>query len=499
MLMSAEELADYRSQLLAMARPPVNPTDCSQGGTMFTPLVGVPMENSLDLVIAWAMYGMCRTFWPMPMTHPPQASDPGEGLPIRWPKRAHPGALAEAGQERTPWLTRWARATFEQGCLSVLPHLEGTCKALSLPGEHLFQASRISPNRMRPVIFHAFGKAKNDAPQVLHDLAQLGWGTLPIAILGMPHYPAAWVVDTWKPIGGCSFTGSPVALAGNSAFRFCLLMQWHTTAIDPQHTPLGHGPPPDPDVEPVEPPRETNSDLLVRQLLQAATDQDSQELGSQAANRSQPSLPDPQLHAPYLFVPWSTVAKRVGFTYVQAAPLPNLHAGVMHAVGLLPEDQQQEFHRAFREAIASIPTLPESVETLATLILSTHTIGTTSVDKTCLWASVLKHMAEHQGFWLTPPDVCRSIAEALEEAPWADRTSPPLIVQIREWTALVCMVPRWRLWTGRGKKSPASQRVLPHASMNSLCSYRSQCSHAYDGKSLVSEGLHCSTGEPKSC
>ena len=39
-----DELADYRSQLLAMARPPVNPTDCSQGGTMFTPLVGVPME-----------------------------------------------------------------------------------------------------------------------------------------------------------------------------------------------------------------------------------------------------------------------------------------------------------------------------------------------------------------------------------------------------------------------------------------------------------------------
>ena len=121
-------------------------------------------------------------------------------------------------------------------------------------------------------------------------------------------------------------------------------MQWHTTALDPQHTPLGHGPPPDPDVEPVEPPRETNSDLFVRQLSQAATDQDSQELRSQAANRSQPSLPDPQLRAPYLFVPWSTVAKRVGFPYVQAAPLPNLHAGVMHAVGLLPEDQQQEFH-----------------------------------------------------------------------------------------------------------------------------------------------------------
>ena len=138
-----------------------------------------------------------------------------EGLPIRWPKRAHPGALSEAGQARTPWLTRWARATFEQGCLSVLPHLEGTCKALSLPGEHLFQASRILPNRMRPVIFHAFGKAKHDAPKVLNDLAQLGWETLPIALSGMPHYPASWVVDTWKPIGGCAFTGSPVALTGN--------------------------------------------------------------------------------------------------------------------------------------------------------------------------------------------------------------------------------------------------------------------------------------------
>ena len=92
--------------------------------------------------------------------------------------------------------------------------------------------SRISPNRMRPVIFHAFGKAKNDAPQVLNDLAQLGWETLPIAILGMPHYPAAWVVDTWKPIGGCSFTGSPVALAGNSAFRFSLNATLATLELD---------------------------------------------------------------------------------------------------------------------------------------------------------------------------------------------------------------------------------------------------------------------------
>ena len=108
---------------------------------------------------------MCKTFWPLPNTCPSAPSGTGEGLPFSWPKKAHPGALSEAGQERTPWLTRWARATFGQGCLSVLPHLEGTCKALSLPGEHLFQASRILPNRMRPVIFMLLGKPKRMLPK----------------------------------------------------------------------------------------------------------------------------------------------------------------------------------------------------------------------------------------------------------------------------------------------------------------------------------------------
>lgn len=106
----ADELAEYRMQLLAMARPPVNPTDCSQGGTMFTPLVGVPMASSLDLVMVWAVYGrfMRKTFWPMPSTNPPLTVETAAGQPVRWPKRAHPGALSEAGQERTPHLTRWA-------------------------------------------------------------------------------------------------------------------------------------------------------------------------------------------------------------------------------------------------------------------------------------------------------------------------------------------------------------------------------------------------------
>ena len=185
------------------------------------------MENSLDLVIVWAMYGtyMCKTFWPMPSTpHHPNTTT-SEPHSIKWPKKAHPGALSETGPERTPWLTRWARATFEQGCLSVLPHLEGPCKALSLPGEQLFQASRMSPDRMRPVIFHAFGRAKHDAPKALDQLAQLGWKTLPIALLGMPHYPASWVdpkVPPPRPLQCiCTQSGGGALEAGPNAKHGC--------------------------------------------------------------------------------------------------------------------------------------------------------------------------------------------------------------------------------------------------------------------------------------
>ena len=42
----AEELEDYRQQLLAMAAPPECPTDASQGGSLFTPLIGVPGRST---------------------------------------------------------------------------------------------------------------------------------------------------------------------------------------------------------------------------------------------------------------------------------------------------------------------------------------------------------------------------------------------------------------------------------------------------------------------
>ena len=83
---------------------------------------------------------------------------------------------------------------------------------------------------MRPAIFHAFGKAKVGAQAALRELEQQGWETL-IAILGMPNLPAAWVVETWKPAGGCKFTGYFSGVAGNSALRFCLLLKWRAICL----------------------------------------------------------------------------------------------------------------------------------------------------------------------------------------------------------------------------------------------------------------------------
>ena len=60
----------------------------------------------------WSLCGLyvCKHFWPCPATG---AADLGPGGTIRWPRQSHPNALTPAGRERTPWLTSWARATFE--------------------------------------------------------------------------------------------------------------------------------------------------------------------------------------------------------------------------------------------------------------------------------------------------------------------------------------------------------------------------------------------------
>ena len=192
--------------------------------------------------------------------------------------------------------------------------------AISLPGEHLFQASRIAPNRMRPIIFHAFGKAKLDAPAQLARLARHGWETLPIAILGMPHYPA-WSLEAWRPIGGCCFTGGASALTGNSAFRFCLLMQWHAIAVPATALFQDARKEEDTDLESARTVSETDQDFLERSLLAAATDQNSRESGSslpeglmtekQAGLRKQPSSQPSAADYPAPFAPWPEIAKQL--------------------------------------------------------------------------------------------------------------------------------------------------------------------------------------------
>ena len=215
---------------------------------MFTPLVGVPMENSLDLVIVWAMYGtyMRKTFWPIPSTPHHPATATSEPHSIKWPKKAHPGALSETGRERTPWLSPAGRVPLSNKGVCPCYH---TWKVYAKPSCQENSCFRpVAPLRI------VCGR--------LYSMLSLGWETLPIALLGMPHYPALWVVDTWKPIGGCCYTGSPVALVGNSAFRFCLLMQWHTVAIDPQQNFLGDSELSDPEIAPVESPQKQMKNSL---------------------------------------------------------------------------------------------------------------------------------------------------------------------------------------------------------------------------------------------
>ena len=55
----AKSLQASRLALVSRARPPVNPSDTVISGTMFTPFVGVAMQNALDLhglVPIWALH-----------------------------------------------------------------------------------------------------------------------------------------------------------------------------------------------------------------------------------------------------------------------------------------------------------------------------------------------------------------------------------------------------------------------------------------------------------
>ena len=348
--MLAKELQAYRLTLVSRARPPVTPSETAINGTMFTPFVGVPMQNALDLCVVWSLYGlyMCKNFWPCPKLNPARHEDGGS---LKWPRQSHPQALTPAGQMRTPWLTSWARATFEQGILSVLPMLEGPCTATSLPGEHLFQASALSRDRMRPAIFHAFGKAKIGAQTALRDLEKQGWETLPMAILGTPNLPPAWMVDNWKPIGGCKFTGYCPGIVGNSALRFCLLLRWRA-AYQPASELFSEQAQGDSlsccpaegntdDLESADTPSSNNSENRAWHLAQAVAPAPT---GSDnAVHLSKPTV-SPQLLSPPLFASWNQVASLRGLIAVhkdiESCPHDELRTALDHPKCMFPGEKE---------------------------------------------------------------------------------------------------------------------------------------------------------------
>ena len=61
---------------------------------------------------------------------------------------------------RSPCLTAWTRACFEQGALSSILYLLGLVPIFFLPGDKMFQSTNIKADVQRPVIFHAYGGAK---------------------------------------------------------------------------------------------------------------------------------------------------------------------------------------------------------------------------------------------------------------------------------------------------------------------------------------------------
>ena len=167
----------------------------------------------------------------------------------------------------------------------------------------------------------------------------------------MPNLPPAWVVETWKPIGGCKFTGYFSGVAGNSALRFCLLLKWR--AIRPQATELFAAQLQgdslsclpaeidDADVESASTPSSDTSAKRADRLAQAIESDSTQ--GSQAPD-PRPCTPCPQQLSPPLFVPWSQVAKLRGVVAVhkdiEACPYEQLQAALAHLQCLVPGEKE---------------------------------------------------------------------------------------------------------------------------------------------------------------
>ena len=163
--------------------------------------------------------------------------------------------------------------------------------------------------------------------------------------------PPAWAVETWKPTGGCKFTGYFSGAAGNSALRFCLLLKWR--AIRPQATELFTAQLQgdslsclpaefdDTDVETASTPSSDTSAKRADRLAQAIESDSTQ--GSQAPD-PRPCTPCPQQLSPPLFVPWSQVAQLRGVvavhTDIEACPHEELQVALEHPQCLVPGEKE---------------------------------------------------------------------------------------------------------------------------------------------------------------
>ena len=260
---------------------------------------------------------------------------------------------------------------------------------------------------MRPAIFHAFGKAKVGAQDALRDLERQGWETLPIAILGMPNLPPAWAVDTWKPIGGCKFTGFSSGTVGNSALRFCLLLKWR--AILPGNSDLFPGQvqgdslsccPGGEDVDDLESastPSSNTSSRRASQLAQAVERDSTQ--GSQNPCLGQ-AVPSPQLLSPPLFVSWSQVADLRGIVGVhkdhEARPYDELKAAIDHPKGLVP-GEKDFFLEANDDLLSQLENLVMPLESIATQVF--HAIYQRQQAEIS-WIALLWTVAELNQYWI---------------------------------------------------------------------------------------------------
>ena len=98
------------------------------GFLTLSPLFGTVAQHSIDVIIEWALIGE----WSSRVLFPPEG---------QWPRHGHPQCIGELYMQRSPSLTAWARACFEQGALASLLYLPGIVPVFTLPGDRMFQST----------------------------------------------------------------------------------------------------------------------------------------------------------------------------------------------------------------------------------------------------------------------------------------------------------------------------------------------------------------------